>query len=54
MIDINPDRLLMHLRALTKFDADDYGVNRVAFAAAVDELISARSNAEYDTRSPHV
>jgi len=45
MIDINPDRLLAHC-ALGKFDADDHGVNGVAFAAAVDELISARSNAE--------
>jgi hypothetical protein len=88
MIDINPDCLLTHLRALAKFGADDHGVSgaghaamilarvmpagmmssrasagaaiqarRTArrkisfsgcrvFAAAVDELISARSNAE--------
>ena len=34
MIDINPDRLLTHLRALAKFGADGRGVNRVAFSDA--------------------
>jgi N-carbamoyl-L-amino-acid hydrolase len=34
MIDINPDRLLTHLRALAKFGADDHGVNRLAFSKA--------------------
>jgi len=34
MIDINPDRLLTHLRALAKFGAIDHGVNRIAFSEA--------------------
>jgi len=34
VIDINPDRLLTHLRALANFGADDHGVNRVAFTEA--------------------
>jgi len=34
MIDINPDRLLTHLRTLATFGADGRGVNRVAFSEA--------------------
>lgn len=34
MIEINPARLLMHLRQLAKFGADGSGVNRVAFSDA--------------------
>jgi N-carbamoyl-L-amino-acid hydrolase len=34
MIDINPARLLTHLRQLARFGADGRGVNRVAFSQA--------------------
>jgi hypothetical protein len=43
MIDINPDRLLMHLHDCKE---EDIISGCRVFATAVDELISARSNVE--------
>src|SRR5262245_52409878 len=34
MIDINPDRLIGHLRALAQFGSSDRGLNRIAFSDA--------------------